>query len=58
MTTARKVFTLGCSAALAALFVAGAAEAHDPKGKGGLPMVYQKRVMAGVKGLESMDNSD
>ena len=56
--TARKIFTLGCGAALAALFVASAAEAHDPKGKGGMPMIYQKRLMAGMKGLEKMDSSD
>ena len=56
--TAHKIFTLGCGAALAALFITGAAYAHDPKGKGGLPMIYQKRIMAGMKGLEKMDSSD
>jgi Astacin (Peptidase family M12A) len=56
--TAIKILGLGGSVALSALIVAGAAEAHDPSGKGGMPMVYQKRVMEGMKGLSKLDGSD
>ena len=56
--TAIKTFALGCSVAFSALAVAGAVQAHDPSGKGGMPMVYQKRVMEGLKGLEKIDDSD
>ena len=56
--TASKIFSLGCGAALATLLIAGAAHAHDPSGKGGMPLIHQKRVMAAMKGLESMDGSD
>lgn len=56
--TAGRIFTLSCGAALALTVVASAAYAHDPKGKGGLPMVYQKRVMEGMKGLNKLDSSD
>ena len=57
MTALRSV-TLVSGVALSALMVAGVASAHDPRGKGGLPMVYQKRVMAGMKALRAMDDSD
>ena len=56
--TVTKTFSLCCGAALSALVVAGSAAAHDPKGKGGMPMIYQKRVMEGMKALEKADNSD
>lgn len=56
--TAFRFLACGFSAAIALAAVAGTAQAHDPSGKGGLPMLYQKRVMAGVKGLEQMDSSD
>lgn len=56
--TATKAFGLGCGVALAAMMMAGAAQAHDPSGKGGMPMVYQKRVMEGMKALSKMDDSD
>ena len=55
---ATRIIALGCGAILSVLVVASAAEAHDPSGKGGLPMIYQKRVMAGMKGLEKLDDSD
>ena len=54
----KKILALACSVGLAALASAGAAQAHDPSGKGGLPMIYQKRVMEGMKGLEKIDGSD
>ena len=57
MTTIRTL-ALGCSMTLSMLAVASVAQAHDPSGKGGLPMIYQKRVMAGMKGLEKLDSSD
>ena len=56
--TATKAFGLGCGVALAAMMMAGAAQAHDPSGKGGMPMVYQKRVMEAMKALSKMDDSD
>jgi hypothetical protein len=34
------------------------AQAHDPSGKGGLPMAYTKRMIAALKSLEQMDGSD
>ncbi len=58
MNGTRLFFALACSAGFAAMCAAGAAQAHDPKGKGGLPMAYQKRIMAGMQGLEKIDNSD
>ncbi|MBC8038839.1 MAG: hypothetical protein H7X89_16670 [Rhizobiales bacterium] len=36
----------------------GAASAHDPSGKGGVPQAYTKRMVEGVKALDKMDNSD
>lgn len=56
--TASKMFALACGAGLAAMCAIGSAQAHDPKGKAGLPMIYQKRIMAGMKGLNGMDSSD
>lgn len=56
--TMKAALALACGASFAALAAAGPAQAHDPSGKGGLPMVYQKRVMAGMQGLEKMDSSD
>jgi hypothetical protein len=56
--TIKTALALACSAGIAAMAAAGSAQAHDPSGKGGLPMAYQKRIMAGNKGLEKMDNSD
>jgi hypothetical protein len=47
---------LGCSVAVAALALGGAAEAHDPKGKGGMPKEQMKRVMEGMKGLDKIDD--
>lgn len=56
--TASKIFALACSVGMGALALAGTAQAHDPKGKAGLPMVYQKRLMEGMKGLAKLDGSD
>ena len=56
--TVLKTLTLGCSVALSAMLMAGSVQAHDPKGKGGMPLAMQKRIMEGMKGLEKLDNSD
>lgn len=56
--TAFRFFAASFCSAVALVAAAAVAEAHDPSGKGGLPMLYQKRVMAGVKGLEQLDSSD
>ena len=56
--TVVKGLALASGAAIGFVLVAGVAQAHDPKGKGGMPMTYQKRVMAGLRGLEKMDGSD
>jgi len=44
--------------ALAAVVAATSASAHDPKGKAGLPAIYAKRVMEGMKGLKKLDDSE
>ena len=56
--TALRTVALVSGVAFSALLVAGTASAHDPRGKGGMPMIYQKRVMAGMKALRTMDDSD
>ncbi len=56
--TALRAVTLVSGVALSVLMAAGAASAHDPRGKGGMPMIYQKRVMAGMKALQTMDDTD
>ncbi len=53
---AMKTLALGCGVAVAALALTGAAGAHDPKGKGGMPKEQMKRVMAGMKGLDKIDD--
>jgi len=55
MTAMMKSFLL--SGAALALCV-GVAQAHDPSGKGGLPPEYVKRMIAGMKALEAVDDSD
>lgn len=54
--TKRKTAALLAGAAVTTLAVAGAANAHDPKG-GGMPREYIKRMMEQRKSLESLDNS-
>ncbi len=56
--TFHKAVALAAGVACAALMVAGTASAHDPKGKGGLPAKYQKRIMEGMKALNALDSSD
>jgi hypothetical protein len=54
-------FSTRAAAAMAALglFLAGAAEAHNPKGGGaGLPQLHVKRMMAAQKALNDLDASD
>ncbi len=36
----------------------GTASAHDPSGKGGLPVTYTKRMVEAMKSLDAMDSSD
>ncbi|MBM3520942.1 MAG: hypothetical protein FJX63_09300 [Alphaproteobacteria bacterium] len=56
--TARTIMILLGSTALIALSGADIASAHDPKGKGGLPPIYVKRMQEAMKSLEGMDSSD
>jgi hypothetical protein len=56
--TARFLVTLLGGAALLAIAGAQSASAHDPRGKGGLPPEYVKRMQAAMKSLEAIDNTD
>lgn len=56
--TARTLMILLGSTAVIALSGADIASAHDPKGKGGLPPIYVKRMQEAMKPLSAMDNSD
>ncbi|MGH6855773.1 MAG: M12 family metallopeptidase [Aestuariivirga sp.] len=54
--TASKITLLLTGVAFSAMI--GTASAHDPSGKGGLPVAYTKRMIEAMKALETMDNSD
>ncbi|HUR43624.1 MAG TPA: hypothetical protein VMZ01_05930 [Aestuariivirga sp.] len=54
--TASKITMLLTGVAFLALV--GPASAHDPSGKGGLPVAYTKRMIEAMKSLDKMDNSD
>lgn len=54
--TASKITILLTGVAFLAL--TGPATAHDPSGKGGLPMAYTKRMVEAMKSLDKMDSSD
>ncbi len=56
--TAKKTVSLLLLAGVATTFGLSAAEAHDPRGKGGLPKAYVQRMAAVSKGLLELDNSD
>ncbi len=54
--TASKITILLTGVAFSAMI--GGASAHDPSGKGGLPVAYTKRMVEAMKTLDKMDNSD
>ncbi len=56
--TASKSIALLTGAAFAAVACGGAAFAHDPSGKGGMPPALAKRMIAGIKSLNELDSSD
>jgi Astacin (Peptidase family M12A) len=56
--TASKTLSLVLLAGVASSFMLTGAEAHDPRGKGGLPKVYAERQKAIQDAFLAMDNSD
>jgi len=54
--TASKITILLTGVAFAAM--TGSASAHDPSGKGGLPIAHTKRMVEAMKTLDKMDSSD
>jgi hypothetical protein len=56
--TATRIMLLLTGTAFAAMAGGGAALAHDPTGKGGLPVAYTKRMIDAMKALSKMDDSD
>ena len=56
--TATKVTILLMGTTFTLLMGADAVMAHDPSGKGGLPVAYTKRMIAALKSLDTIDSSD
>lgn len=56
--TASKLFGLASGATASLLLIAGAASAHDPRGKGGPPPEIAKRIAEGRAAMLNMDSSE